>query len=59
VFIDDEEFQRLWRGGDRYYLLALAKDLPRVRELAGESAVHVVKESGGKFLVTNVAAERR
>ena len=53
VFIDDREFQRLWCGQDRYYLLALAKDVPHVKELAGESPVEVVKESGGKFLMTN------
>jgi 4-amino-4-deoxy-L-arabinose transferase-like glycosyltransferase len=51
VFIGDDEFQKLWRGGDRYYLLA--HDLTRARELAGSSPVHVVYESGGKVLASN------
>src|SRR4051812_33783914 len=46
VFIDDTKFQELWRGGERYYLLADEKDLAHARELMGEERVHVVKESG-------------
>jgi uncharacterized membrane protein len=53
VFIDDAKFQNLWRSADRYYLLALEKDLPRIQGLAGEFDVHVVKQSGGKLLLTN------
>lgn len=53
VFIDDAQFQQLWCGHDRYYLLASDKDIPKVRELVGPDMMHVVKESGGKFLLTN------
>ena len=53
VFIDDVQFQQLWRGVDRYYLLAQAKDLLRIQQLVGFPDVHVVKESGGKLLLTN------
>src|SRR5262249_4964944 len=31
VFIGDGEFQTLWRGSERYYLLAFEKDLPLVQ----------------------------
>ncbi|MGH9508445.1 MAG: ArnT family glycosyltransferase [Terriglobales bacterium] len=54
VFIGDAEFQRLWSGSERHYLLAEAPRAPRLRELAGADALHVVKESGGKFLFTNL-----
>jgi len=53
VFIDDAMFQKLWCSADRYYLLAYDKDLPRVQQLAGSSSVHVLKKSGGKYLLTN------
>jgi 4-amino-4-deoxy-L-arabinose transferase-like glycosyltransferase len=53
VFIDDREFQRLWCSGERYYLLAHGKNLPQVRALAGETAMNIVMESGGKYLLTN------
>jgi hypothetical protein len=51
VFIGDDEFQKLWQSSERYYLLI--HDLNPVRKLAGNAAVHIVQESGGKYLVTN------
>jgi 4-amino-4-deoxy-L-arabinose transferase-like glycosyltransferase len=54
VFIDDAEFQRLWCSGERYYLLASSEDLMHVKNLAGSTPAHVVKESGGKYLLTNM-----
>jgi hypothetical protein len=54
VFIDDAEFQRLWRSSERYYLLASAEDLTHLKNLAGSMPTRVVKESGGKYLLTNV-----
>jgi 4-amino-4-deoxy-L-arabinose transferase-like glycosyltransferase len=53
VFIGDAEFLRLWAGSERHYLLAEAPRRERLRELIGADALHVVKESGGKFLFTN------
>lgn len=53
VFIDDANLQHLWCGGERYYLLVDHEDIPKVKSLVGDSMVHVVKESGGKFLLTN------
>ena len=53
AFIGDADFEALWRSADRYYLLANHEDLPRIHELAGPSAVHVVAESGGKYLLSN------
>lgn len=54
VFIGDVEFLRLWSGSERHYLLSEAPRVQRLRELAGPDALHVVKESGGKFLFTNL-----
>lgn len=53
VFIDDQDFARLWREGARYYLVAEGPAVGRLKGLAGEGGLHVVKESGGKFLFTN------
>jgi 4-amino-4-deoxy-L-arabinose transferase-like glycosyltransferase len=55
VFIDDARFQQLWCGDERYYLLTEDHDLPHLKALVGDSMVHVVKESGGKFLLSNKA----
>jgi hypothetical protein len=54
VFIDDRQFQNLWCGAERYYLLASESDVARVKELTGFGEVHVVKQSGGKYLLTNL-----
>ena len=55
VFIGDDEFRRLWKGPQRQYLLAEGGRVQRVRELAGSESLHLVAESGGKFLFTNLA----
>jgi 4-amino-4-deoxy-L-arabinose transferase-like glycosyltransferase len=52
VFIDDRELERLWHGPERWYLAIEARKMPRVASLLGNSLFHV-KQSGGKFLVTN------
>jgi hypothetical protein len=53
VFIDDARFQQLWCGAERYYLLADHEDMSHIESLVGLPMVHIVKESGGKFLLTN------
>lgn len=55
VFIDDAEFSELWRRPERFYLLVEGPSLPRIRDLASKPELHVVAESGGKFLLTNHA----
>jgi len=54
IFIDDQDFQRLWRTSKRYYLVADAHALSRFESLVGRDALHVVVSSGGKFLFTNL-----
>jgi 4-amino-4-deoxy-L-arabinose transferase-like glycosyltransferase len=53
VFLDDQQFARLWMEPDRYYLAANGPAVPRFEKLVGRAALHLVKESGGKYLFTN------
>jgi hypothetical protein len=52
VFIDDRQFQELWNGEQRYYLVA---DIGRKAELERLASGHLytIAESGGKSLFTN------
>lgn len=49
----DQEFERLWRGSKRYYLIAKREDLPHMRAMVGREGLHVVAESGDKYLFSN------
>ena len=53
VFIGDQEFIRLWTSPQRCYLLLYGTSVPHYQELVGQKLMHVVKESGGNFLMTN------
>jgi 4-amino-4-deoxy-L-arabinose transferase-like glycosyltransferase len=53
VFLDDQQFARLWPQPERCYLVAAAPAVPRFEKLVGKPALHVVVESGGTFLFTN------
>jgi 4-amino-4-deoxy-L-arabinose transferase-like glycosyltransferase len=55
VFIDDRGFSRKWSEPARYYVTAEKPGAGRLRSLVGDGALHLVKESGGKFLFTNHA----
>jgi hypothetical protein len=52
VFIDNDGFAQRWMSGNRFYLCVEKPQMIRVKQMtAGQ--FHVVKESGGKFLLTN------
>ena len=53
VFIDDARFVELWNSPARHYLLAYGSEMPHVERLVGRTRMHVVKENGGNFLLTN------
>jgi len=53
VFLDDASFARLWSGGQRAYLLVEKPSVERIMSIPGAGALHLVKESGGKFLFVN------
>jgi 4-amino-4-deoxy-L-arabinose transferase-like glycosyltransferase len=52
VFIDDAELARLWRSGERYYLVLEGPRLQKLANLLGNSLIPV-KSAGGKMLITN------
>ncbi len=53
VFIDDNQFRKLWAEPQRYYLLVSDTRWPRVDPLIQSSQRIVLATSGGKFLLTN------
>ncbi len=53
VFIDDRDLARMWQKPQRYYLLVERPQLPRIQKAVGAENIKVVKESGGKYLLTN------
>ncbi len=59
VFLTGAEFARRWRGAERHYLLVEAPSRERIEALVGKDALHVVAESGGKFLLSNQPATAR
>jgi hypothetical protein len=53
VFIDDQQFARLWSSPARFYLATDGKRLDVLKRIAGTGQLFEVAESGGKFLFTN------
>lgn len=53
VFLTDSGFAEMWRKERRYYLLVEKPSVTRLASLVGSGSLHLVKESGGKFLFTN------
>lgn len=53
VFITDAELPALWDQPQRWYLVAEERRLKPIEKRVGDEHVFVVKESGGKYLLTN------
>ncbi len=53
VFIDDQKFRSLWSQPGRYYLLAYGSDVAHLKELVGDSSLHVVARNADNYLLTN------
>ena len=53
VFIKDADLTRLWPQAARYYLLLEGPAVPHLGELLGRSTLHLLAQSGGKYLFTN------
>jgi hypothetical protein len=53
VFIDDAQFRDRWQSSDLYYICVEKPQVERLERLVGRDALHVVVESGGKFVFTN------
>ena len=57
VFLSDSEFQGLWTGGNRYYLVATQKGADRIEGIVGNEHFAIVASSGGKLLLTNLISK--
>jgi len=55
VFIEDDEFAKLWNSPGRVYLLGAGADLPKLEGLAVGGQFETLATSGRKFLLTNHA----
>ena len=53
IFLDDEQFKQMWLGPERSYIVADREKVPHFTSLVGQTALHVVLQSGGKVLLTN------
>jgi len=53
VFINDQELLALWPKSERRYILAGGSAIPHLKTLLGGSNLHIVREAGGKYLLTN------
>jgi hypothetical protein len=53
VFIHDADLPRLWAQPQRWYLLAEKSRVETIEKLLGDQHVCVIRESGGKFLISN------
>ena len=53
VFIRDATLPEMWQQTQRWYLVAESPRLRKLEQILGSDDVFVVKESGGKYLLTN------
>ena len=53
VFIDDDDFKKLWLTHERYYVVADHSAVPRFEKLVGRGDLYTVAASGGKLVLTN------
>ena len=53
VFITNEDLARLWNEPQRWYLIAEKGRLEQIESMLGQGRVFIVRESGGKYLITN------
>ena len=54
VFIDDAQCRNRWASRDRHYLVIEKPSVPRLEAILGKDTLHIVRESGGKYLFTNL-----
>jgi 4-amino-4-deoxy-L-arabinose transferase-like glycosyltransferase len=54
VFINDDDFSRIWVQPERWYLALTDDDLPHVRKLVPPDHLHLVAAVGGKTLFSNL-----
>jgi hypothetical protein len=53
VFINDDDFSRLWVQPKRLYLALYDNDIPRVQKIVARDHLHLIAAVGGKSLFSN------
>ena len=53
VFLDDSQFRERWLSPDLFYICVEKPRVERLEKLVGKSELHVVAESGGKYVLAN------
>jgi 4-amino-4-deoxy-L-arabinose transferase-like glycosyltransferase len=53
VFLDDAQWQKLWLGPERYYIVASQTARSRLEKLVGAANLYVLIASGGKLILSN------
>ena len=53
VFLNDSEFDALWKTCDRCYFVASREEANRIESLVGKDYFQTISDSGGKLLLTN------
>ena len=53
VFLDDAQWREMWLGPKRCYIVADDDQRARFEKLVGKDALVLVKDSGGKMVLTN------
>jgi hypothetical protein len=54
VFLNDSEFDALWKTCDRCYFVASNEEANRIETLVGKDYFQTIFTSGGKLLLANV-----
>lgn len=54
VFIDDEQWKKMWLTEARCYLVASRSAMPRLEKLVGLERLIVIADSGGKLVLSNL-----
>jgi 4-amino-4-deoxy-L-arabinose transferase-like glycosyltransferase len=58
IFIDDPQFQSLWKSSERYFVLSDGERITHLHDSVERQKLFLVAESGGKTLYSNSAANR-
>jgi 4-amino-4-deoxy-L-arabinose transferase-like glycosyltransferase len=53
IFLNDDQWKRMWLSSERTYLVADDEQMPRFRALVGDEKLGIVLRSGGKVLLAN------
>ncbi len=53
IFIDDQQFRKLWASEDLYYVCVEGPSVKRLEGIVGKSEMHQIAASGGKFVFSN------